>query len=112
MKLKCLIGIAAVIAGGTASAQTKVNLRLDWKPGAQHAPFYLAKQKGYYAQEGVDLNIVPGSGSSDSVKQLGTRAVDAAIVDALVLVQAAEQRVPVKSIAAYYQRTAISMISP
>jgi NitT/TauT family transport system substrate-binding protein len=91
---------------------TKVSMRLDWKPGAQHAPFYLARQKGYYGQEGVELNIIAGSGSSDSVKQLGSRAVDVAIVDALVLVQAAEQRVPVKSIAVYYQRSAITVISP
>ncbi len=110
--MKPLIAIVAALIAASAGAQTKVNLRLDWKPGAQHAPFYLAKQKGYYLQEGVDLNIIPGSGSSDSVKQLGTRAVDAAIVDALVLVQAAEQRVPVKSIAVYYQRTAISIVSP
>jgi NitT/TauT family transport system substrate-binding protein len=110
--MKLLIGIVAMLAAGAAAAQTKVNLRLDWKPGAQHAPFYLAKQKGYYAQEKLDVNIIPGSGSSDSVKQLGTRAVDVAIVDALVLIQAAEQRVPVKSIAAYYQRSAITAISP
>src|SRR5579871_1786291 len=110
--MKPLIAIVAALIAASAGAQTKVNLRLDWKPGAQHAPFYLAKQKGYYLQEGVDLNIIPGSGSSDSVKQLGTRAVDAAIVDALVLVQAAEQRVPVKSIAVYYQRSAISIVSP
>jgi NitT/TauT family transport system substrate-binding protein len=109
---RMIVAALAVSACATAFAQTKLNLRLDWKPGAQHAPFYLAKQKGYYAQEGVDLNIVSGSGSSDSVKQVGSRAVDVAIVDALVMVQAAEQRVPVKSIAVYYQRTAISIISP
>jgi NitT/TauT family transport system substrate-binding protein len=46
------------------------------------------------------------------VKQLGSRAIDVALVDALVLVQAAEQRVPVKSVAAYYQRTPIVLMSP
>jgi ABC-type nitrate/sulfonate/bicarbonate transport system substrate-binding protein len=67
-----------------------VTLRLDWKPGAQHAPFYFAKAKGYYAAEGLDVTIIPGSGSSDSVKLLGAHSVDVALVDALVLVQAAE----------------------
>lgn len=109
-----LIAIAGCLAGSAPGlAQgTKVSLRLDWKPGAQHAPFYLARQMGYYSQEGIELQIIPGSGSSDSVKQVGSRAVDVAIVDALVMVQAAEQRVPVKSVAAYYQRTAITAISP
>ena len=105
----CAVLLAAVSTG--ALAQQKMTLRLDWKPGGQHTPFYFAKEKGYYAQEGIDLSIIPGSGSSDSVKQLGTRSVDVAIVDALVLVQAAEQRVPVKAIAVYYQRTPIVLIS-
>lgn len=114
--MKALFKLWIVLFAVSAFAQTgkpaKVNMRLDWKPGAQHATFYYAREKGYYAQEGIDLNIIPGSGSSDSVKQLGARAIDVALVDALVLVQAAEQRVPVKAIAAYYQRTPIVLMSP
>ena len=109
--IACLISANAALAQAGKPA-TKMIIRLDWKPGAQHAPFYLARDKGYYASEGIDLHIIPGSGSSDSVKQVGTRAVDVAIVDALVLVQAAEQRVPVQSVAVYYQRSAITVISP
>ena len=99
-------------AQAPAKPQTKVSFRLDWKPGGQHAPFYLGKERGFYAAEGIDLTIISGSGSADSVKQLGANAVDLALVDALVLVQAAEQKVPVKSVAAYYQRTPIVLISP
>jgi NitT/TauT family transport system substrate-binding protein len=103
---------STAIAQTPAKAPTKVSFRLDWKPGGQHAPFYLGKERGFYAAEGIDLTIISGSGSSDSVKQLGAGAVDLALVDALVLVQAAEQKVPVKSVAAYYQRTPIVLISP
>ena len=116
--LLALAGAVALIGAATAQAQTAakplvpVSFRLDWKPGGQHAPFYLGKERGYYAAEGIDLTIVSGSGSSDSVKQLGANAVDLGLVDALVLVQAAEQRVPVKAVAAYYQRTPIVLISP
>ena len=118
---RALLTLAAAIAfvgAPTAFAQsaskplTPVSFRLDWKPGGQHAPFYLGKERGYYAAEGIDLTIISGSGSADSVKQLGAGAVDLALVDALVLVQAAEQKVPVKSVAAYYQRTPIVLISP
>lgn len=95
-----------------SEAATKVTIRLDWKAGAQHSPFYLGKVKGYYTQQGIDLTIIPGSGSSDSVKQVGTGAVDLALVDALVMAQALEQEVPVTSVAAYYQRSPISIMSP
>ena len=89
-----------------------MKIRLDWKGGAQHAPFYLGKQRGYYKDEGIDLDVISGSGSSDTVKQIGSKAVEFGLVDALVLVQGAQQRVPAKSIAAYYQRTPIVLISP
>ncbi len=106
---------AAGISSSPARAQAvpvKMGFRLDWRPGAQHAPFYLGKARGYYATEGIDLIIISGSGSADAVKQLGARAIDLALVDALVLVQAAEQEVPVRSIGAYYQRTPVVLMSP
>ena len=99
-------------AQAAAKPLTKVSFRLDWKPGGQHAPFFLGKARGFYAAEGIDLNIVSGSGSSDSVKQLGAGTVEFAMVDGLVLVQAAEQGVPVKAVGGYYQRTPIVLISP
>src|SRR5262249_15632564 len=104
----------AVVGAAQAFAQTpaKVKIRLDWKGGAQHAPFYLGQQRGLYRQQGIDLEVISGSGSSDTIKQVGSKAVEFGFVDALVLVQGAQQRVPGKSIAAYYQRTPIVLISP
>jgi NitT/TauT family transport system substrate-binding protein len=95
-----------------SSAPQKVKIRLDWKAQAYHAPFYVGIARGFYKGEGIDLEVISGSGSSDTVKQVGSDAVEFGLVDALVLVQAAQQRVPVKSIAAYYQRSPIVLISP
>ena len=45
--------IAAVLACGSCQAfaqsasLAKASLRLDWKGGGQHAPFYLARERGY-----------------------------------------------------------------
>jgi NitT/TauT family transport system substrate-binding protein len=90
----------------------KVSFRLDWKASGQHSPFFLGKERGFFAAEGIDLNIISGSGSADAVKQLGAGSVDMALADALVIVQAAAQQVPVKAVGAYYQRTPMVMISP
>jgi NitT/TauT family transport system substrate-binding protein len=113
------LALAAAFGAATASAQStppaapqKAKIRLDWKGGAQHAPFYLGKERGFYKEEGIDLEVISGSGSSDTVKQVGSKAVEFGLVDALVLVQAAQQRVPVKAVAAYYQRTPIVVMSP
>jgi NitT/TauT family transport system substrate-binding protein len=107
------LGLAALgAAQADAQTPTKVKLRLDWKASGAHAPFYLGKQKSFYKDEGLDLDVISGSGSSDAIKQVGSEAVEFGLVDGLVLVQGVAQRVPAKSIAAYYQRTPIVLVSP
>ena len=54
------IGLALVLAlawSSAANALDKVTFRLDWVPGAEFAPFYLGKEKGFFAEQGIDLQI-------------------------------------------------------
>ena len=60
-----MAAFAALTLGMTASpvfAQTmeKASLRLKWLTQAQFAGFYVALEKGYYKEEGIDLTINPG----------------------------------------------------
>jgi len=45
---------------GTAQAADKVTLQLKWVTQAQFAGYYVAKDKGYYKDEGLDVSIQPG----------------------------------------------------
>lgn len=112
LSLPIAFALAASAALSQSTAAQQFKFRLDWKGGGQHAPFYLGKQRGYFKEAGVDLELYSGTGTSDSVKQVGIGAVDCALADSLVVVQAAEQRVPLKAIAAYYQTNPIVVISP
>ena len=54
--------LAALVAGaltamsiGSASAQDKATLRLDWTTLGYHVPFYYGVAKGYYKDAGIDL---------------------------------------------------------
>ena len=38
----------------------KVNLQLKWLPQSQFMGYYVAAAKGYYKDEGIDINILPG----------------------------------------------------
>ncbi len=41
----------------------KVSLALDWTPNTNHTGIYVAMQKGYYTQNGIDLTLTPYSSS-------------------------------------------------
>ena len=56
------LAATATLPSFNVRAQTlsKASLRLKWLPQTQFAGFYLAKARGYYAAEGIDLTINPG----------------------------------------------------
>jgi len=87
------------------SAGEPLKFRMDWKLSAQHGAFILAADKGFYKAEGLDVNVMGGSGSTDSLKLLGGKSIQFGLVDAPVVVQGRVKGVPVKSIAVYYQKT-------
>ncbi|KKJ78538.1 nitrate ABC transporter substrate-binding protein [Kiloniella litopenaei] len=60
---KLLLGAAALafgVAGGVAQAADTVNLQLKWVTQAQFAGYYVAKDKGFYDEADLDVNIKPG----------------------------------------------------
>jgi NitT/TauT family transport system substrate-binding protein len=55
-----LMGAAALFVATDASAADKVTLQLKWVAQAQFAGYYVAKEKGFYKDEGLDVTIKPG----------------------------------------------------
>src|SRR5882672_5579531 len=52
-----LCALVAALAPGTAPAQGKVNLVLNWVPTADHSPYFYARSQGWYQKAGIDLTI-------------------------------------------------------
>jgi NitT/TauT family transport system substrate-binding protein len=63
--------LAACVLATPAAAQQKLDFILNWVPGGDHAPYYYAKKLGWYAKEGIDLNLEPGKGSALAVQRVG-----------------------------------------
>ncbi|MBP2548730.1 NitT/TauT family transport system substrate-binding protein [Neorhizobium galegae] len=61
IKLASLLLAAAVsLTAMQAAAADKVTLQLKWVTQAQFAGYYVAKDKGFYKEEGLDVDIKPG----------------------------------------------------
>jgi len=60
-KFTTAIGLAALGAwGAMAQAANDVTLQLKWVTQAQFAGYYVAQDKGFYEEEGLDVTIKPG----------------------------------------------------
>jgi NitT/TauT family transport system substrate-binding protein len=64
-----------------AAAQQKLDFILNWVPGGDHAPYYYAKKQGWYAKEGIDLNLEPGKGSALATQKVGAGANPIGLAD-------------------------------
>src|ERR1700741_3304346 len=56
----CLAAAVSLAALSTAQAADKVTLQLKWVTQAQFAGYYVAKDKGFYKEAGLDVTIKPG----------------------------------------------------
>ena len=58
--LKLTMALALSLMAGSALAADKVTLQLKWVAQAQFAGYFVAKDKGYYKEAGLDVEIKPG----------------------------------------------------
>ncbi len=114
--LTALLGSAALALSLTApvAAQTrdKVTLMLNWYVYGEHAPFFLGKEKGYFAQEGIDLQIQEGRGSAATIQAVGAGTVELGYADVGVMMRATGRGAPVKTVGVLLQNTPAAVISP
>lgn len=69
--------------GGMARADDayKLKFTLDWRFEGPAAPFLLAKAKGYFAAEGLDVSVDSGSGSAGAVARVASGAYEMGFAD-------------------------------
>jgi NitT/TauT family transport system substrate-binding protein len=60
MKTGITAAVLAAFAAGGAQAADDLTLQLKWVTQAQFAGYYVAKDKGFYDEEGLNVTIKPG----------------------------------------------------
>src|SRR6476646_2397 len=82
---------------------TKTRLALDWTPNTNHTGFYVAQQKGWYREQGIDLQILPYSdaASPDALVAAGQADFASSFVEQVVIDRVSD--LPIKSVAAIVQ---------
>jgi NitT/TauT family transport system substrate-binding protein len=97
---------AAVASGGPSGAEpsvtpTRLVVGLGYIPSVQFAQFYLAQQKGYYAEAGLDVEF-QNKIDPDLITLVGAGTIDIGIGDGTSVIPAASNGIPVEYVATIY----------
>ena len=93
-------------------ATEQFTFQLPWKAGGTYSAFYLAAKKGYYAEQGLVVDIVEGRGSATTAKVVGAGTAPLGYAEGGVVIQSVTEDVPIKAVAAIMQKSPASVMFP
>jgi NitT/TauT family transport system substrate-binding protein len=112
MKLVSLAAAVAISFSSAAFAADKVTVQLDYVVRGNHAMFFVAKKKGYFEKQGIDVTAIQrGTGSPNAMRLVGNGNAEFGFGDLPTLAVARSQDVPVAALAAVNQHSPLGMLA-
>ena len=112
---RACVAIAAVMllmSAVAAHAADAVSVQLDYVVRGNHAMFFVAKEKGYFAANGIDVTAIQkGTGSPNAMRLVGNGNADFGFGDLPTLAVARSQDVPVVALVAVNQHSPLGMLA-
>lgn len=83
----------------------EITIMLDWYPNAVHTALYVAEEKGYFKEQGLNVKIEMPADTNDPLKLAATGKVDLAISYLTEAVVAKSEEIPIVSIASFVRHS-------
>ena len=93
-----------------ANPLEKVRLQLKWFSSFQFAGYYMALEKGYYAQSGLEVEIIERDPTKNNILQVADGDVEYGVADSAVLLYRAQGK-PLKILASIFQHSPLVFIA-
>lgn len=106
------VALAAGPGASRADAAEQLSVRLDWSTHAIHAPFFLAKERGWYEDAGLDVQIEDGNGSTTTVQLVGSGQFDIGHASLAPMAIAKGAGLPVIAIAGFLRKGDMGVLVP
>lgn len=105
-----LVAMALTSLGVAQQNLIKVNLQLKWFPQAQFAGYFVAKERGFFKEEGLDVTLLP-VGDQSPIQVVQSGAADFGTTWIADLLTAREKGIPVVLIAQMFQRSGFTLVA-
>ena len=95
---------AAPAAAPAAPSPLKLRFQTDWYPEPEHGGYYQALARGFYAEEGLEVEILSGGPNAQVMSGVATGRADLGMTNGDDVIVAISRGVPIRMIAAEMQR--------
>jgi len=103
---------AATVMAAEDSGMKKVTVILDYIPNTNHSGMYVALNKGYYAEEGLDVEIIePTEGATNSLIANGVGTFGIAYQEDVTLALVADDPLPLMTVATLIQHNTSGFVT-
>ena len=100
-----------LLSGAHAQAQKRdVSMRLDWLYQGPNAGFVVAKDKGFYDEAGLNVDIGPGRGSGSTAQLVASKAAQFGFADGFVVGAGVAKGMDIVTVGAIYRRNPTAVI--
>jgi NitT/TauT family transport system substrate-binding protein len=89
----------ASLRAAEKAKETPITIRLDFIVGGNHAPWFVAQEKGFYAKRGLNVTIQPGTGSADTIRTIAAGGADVGFANVSTAIVGRSRGAPVVSVA-------------
>src|SRR5882757_1966148 len=112
MKAISLAAALVTLVSTMSLAADKVSVQLDYVVRGNHAMFFVARKKGYFEKQGIEVTAIQrGTGSPNAMRLVGNGNAEFGFGDLPTLVVARSQDVPVVAIAAVNQHSPLGILA-
>jgi NitT/TauT family transport system substrate-binding protein len=108
LALLLALGLAMPAA---AQAPQKVVFALNWFAVGDHAAYWVALEKGYYKDKGLEVELQNSKGSGDSIAKVDTGRADIGLADSAVVIAAVARGAKVKVVGMVFDKTPLNVWS-
>jgi NitT/TauT family transport system substrate-binding protein len=100
-----VIASTILLRPGASNAPDSVTFTTDFGYNGRHAYFFVALDRGYYRDAGLEVKIVRGQGDANAIRQIGAGNAMLGFADpGNVILARANDRIPVKLLAIVYRK--------
>ena len=87
------------LSAAEKAKETPITIRLDFIVGGNHAPWFVAWEKGFYAKRGLNVTIQPGTGSADTVRTIASGGADVGFANVSTAIVGRSRATPIVTVA-------------